>query len=244
MEDGVRLQKILADAGIASRREAERMIKDGEVTVNGKVAKVGDKAVPGEDHIKVRGKLLRAAPNRVVVVIYKPRGVLTHKPTDAESHVDTVLDLMPRIKEKVRPVGRLDSDAEGVLLLTNDGELGLRLAKPSFEVEKVFSVKIDGHLDAMKIKRLTHGVKVEGVKTKPTEVEVSRGSEGKEWIRIKTTEARNRHIRKMFEAIGRPVDKVRRESFAGISLKGLVRGQYRYLTEEEVTKLRRLVGLA
>ncbi len=241
----IRLQKILAETGMGSRRDMELLIKSGDVTINGKVAKVGDKADPDRDHIKVSGKLLKKAARPVVVAIYKPRGVMTQAPSDAENkeRVPTVLLMMPKIKEKVRPIGRLDTDAEGIFLLTNDGELLQRLIKPQFEVEKIYSIKIDGHLDDTKIRRLTHGIKVEGVKSRPAQVTVERVLEGKTWIELKTTEPRNRHIRKMLEAIGRPVDKVRRISFAGISLKGLVRGQYRYLSSEELSTVRKQVGL-
>ncbi|MBS1984688.1 MAG: rRNA pseudouridine synthase [Bdellovibrionales bacterium] len=241
--EAIRLQKILADAGLASRRDCEELIRMGEVTVNGKVAKVGDKAIPGKDHIKVSGKLMKEPPRRVVVALFKPRGVMTLPPPDKDARVDTVVDLIPKIKERVKPIGRLDTDAEGMILLTNDNELALRLNKATFEVEKVYAVKMDGHVDVTKVRRLMHGVRVEGQKTKPAQVRVLRELEGKTWLEITTTEVRNRHIRKMFEAIGRPVDKVRRESFAGISLKSLVRNQYRYLTHEECETLRKLVGL-
>ena len=246
MAEQVRLQKILAEAGLGSRRDMETLIQTGDVTINGKVAKLGDKADINKDHIKVGGKLLHKPARHVVIALYKPRGVMTQPPPDApdKGRVPTILDMIPRIKEKVKPIGRLDTDAEGIILLTNDGELLQRLIKPTFEIEKTYFVKIDGHMDEMKIKRLTYGVKIEGVKTRPAEVSVKRELLGKTWIQIKTTDARNRHIRKMMEAIGRPVDKVRRESFAGITLQGLIREQYRYLTSDEIKKLRSLVGLS
>lgn len=245
MKDPQRLQKILAEAGYGSRRACEELIELGDVTINGRVAKLGDKADPEMDHIKVNGKLMKAAAAKVVVVMFKPRGMITHPPAtdDPEVRAPTILDAIPRIKERVKPVGRLDSDAEGLMLLTNDTELLTRLTKPSFEIEKKFIVKVDGHLDPGRVRRLTHGVEVEGKRTKPCTVTVRSSSEGKGWVEVITTEPRNRHIRKMFEAVGRPVDKVRRESYAGITLKGLVRGQYRYLTDAEFAKLRELVGM-
>jgi 23S rRNA pseudouridine2605 synthase len=243
--EAIRIQKILADAGVASRRECEEIVRDGDVTINGKVAQLGDKAVVGKDHIKLRGRLLQLkVARKVVVVFFKPRGLLTHAPGDVDTEIETVLHHIPRIREKVMPIGRLDKDAEGVVLLTNDGELAARLNKKEFEVEKVYSVKIDGQLDEKRLRRLASGIEVEGHRTKPAEVSLSRASEGKSWILIRTTEVRNRAIRGMFEGVGRPVDKVRREAFAGVTLKGLVRGQYRYLTPDEVLRLQSLVGLA
>ena len=240
-----RLQKIIAAAGFGSRRESETMIAMGEITINGRIAKLGDKADLAKDHIKIRGKLLQSkGPERVVVAIYKPRGILSQKPAEATNDQGTVFDLMVRIKERVFPVGRLDSDTEGLLLLTNDGELAQRLNKAKYEVPKTYTVKIDGHLDSLKIKRLEHGLKIEGERLKAFTVESIKRSDGKEWLKVSTTDPRNRVVRHAMEGVGRPVDKVRRESFAGISLKGMARAQYRYLSPEEVRKLREWVGLS
>ena len=241
----VRLQKILADHGIASRRECERIIKSGEVTINGRIAKVGDKANPHKDHIKLRGKLLQTSKLRILVVaVFKPRDVLSQRSDDATAEKGTVFDLIPFVKERLQPIGRLDKDAEGILLLTNDGELSHRLLLGKYEIPKVYTVKMEGHLDEVRLRRLTHGVNVEDTKSRPMTVEVGKKSEGKEWVRVTTTEVRNRMVRKAFEAVGRPLDKIRRDSFAGISLRGLTRGQARLLTPEEVLSLRKWVGLA
>jgi len=244
-EDGIRLQKLLSDHGLASRREAERMVAAGEVTVNGKVAKVGDKAIPGKDHVKVRGKLLHIekGPETVVIALFKPRDMLSQRSDSATAEKGTIFDLLPRERRKVLPVGRLDKDAEGIILLTNNGDLMNRLLSAKYEVPKVYSVKIDGHLDASRIRRLGFGVKIEDKKTKPFTVEVTRGSDGKEWVRVTTTETRNRIVRLAFESVGRPVDKLRRDSFAGINLRGLQRGDFRYLSLPEVMDLKKWVGL-
>lgn len=248
--NGIRVQKIIADAGLASRREAELWVKMGEITINGKVASLGDKAVPGSDHIKVRGKLLHFDAKRVVIAFYKPRGVLSHKIIDPNEtkttrgvEAGTVYEFLRGIKERVFPIGQLDKDAEGLVLLTNDGELALRLNQERFEVPKVYKVKIDGHLDEKRVKRLSGRFKVEEKPLKVLDLKPLKELDGKQWVRLKTTNTQNRLVRKMFEAVGRPVDKIRRMSFAGISINGLERGRFRYLDEEEIAGLYKFVGL-
>lgn len=245
MNEGIRLQKLLSDHGIASRRDAEKMVAAGEVTVNGRVARVGDKAIPGKDHVKVRGKLLQTTkePETIVIAVYKPRDMLSQRSDSATAEKGTIFDLLPRERRKVLPIGRLDKDAEGLILMTNNGDLMNRLLLPKYEVPKVYSVKIDGHLDESRIRRLGFGVKIEDHRTKPFTVEVTRGSDGKEWLKVMTTETRNRIVRLAFESVGRPVDKLRRDAFAGITLRGLQRGDIRYLTPDEVLSLKKWVGL-
>jgi len=245
---GIRVQKIIADAGLASRREAEQWIEMGEVTINGRVARLGDKALPGTDHIKIRGKLMQFSQKRVVIAVFKPRDVLSHKIADSRDvhqiTEGTVFDLLVGVKERVFPVGQLDKDAEGLLLLTNDGELAQRLNQDRYEIPKVYKVKIDGHLDESRMKRLTGGrFKVEEKLLKVLDVRPLKELEGKQWVRVKITNTQNRIIRKMFEAVGRPVDKVRRMSFAGVSINGLDRGEFRYLGNEEIAELYKIVGL-
>lgn len=249
--EGQRVQKIIAEAGLASRREAEEWIKAKEVTINGKIATLGDKAMPGRDHIKVRGKLIHFDSKRVVIAFYKPRGVLSHKiidPNETQTtrgvDVGTVFEFLRGIKERVFPIGQLDKDAEGLVLLTNDGELAQRLNQDRFEVPKVYKVKIDGHLDEKRVKRLSGRFKVEEKSLKVLDLKPLKELDGKQWVRLKTTNTQNRLVRKMFEAVGRPVDKVRRMSFAGISINGLDRGAFRYLDEEEVLSLYKFVGLS
>ncbi len=242
----VRIQKIIADLGICSRREAERLIEDGEVTLNGKEAKLGDKAIPGKDHVKVRGKLLQVdhAPDRIVLAIFKPREMLTTRSDDPKAVEGTIFELIPNVKERVFPVGRLDKDAEGLVLVTNDGELSRRLMLGKYEIPKEYKVKIDNTIDEMRMKRLGFGVSVEDTKTKPMQILRLDPSEGKQWIRATTTETRNRMVRKAFEAVGRPVDKLVREKFGPISIKGLQRGEARYLNPDEIKALLKLVGMA
>lgn len=245
--NGIRVQKIIADAGLASRRQAEQWIEMGEVTINGKVAQLGDKAVAGTDHIKVRGKLMQFSAKRVVIAFFKPRDILSHKINDLRDRRQveegTVFEFLKGIKERVFPVGQLDKDAEGLLLLTNDGELAQRLNQERYEIPKVYKVKIDGHLDESRIKRLSGRFKIEEKVLKVLDIRPLKELEGKQWIRVKITNTQNRIIRKMFEAVGRPVDKVRRMSFAGISINGLDRGEFRYLLPEEIESLYTIVGL-
>jgi 23S rRNA pseudouridine2605 synthase len=244
---GIRVQKIIADAGLASRREAEQWIEMGDITINGRIAVLGDKAVPGKDHIKVRGKLMHFDQKRVVIAFFKPRDVLSHKITDTKDSRQviegTVYEYLQGVKERVFAVGQLDKDAEGLVLLTNDGELAQRLNQDRYEIPKVYKVKIDGQLDESRIKRLTSGrFKVEEKPLKVLDLRALKDTEGKQWVRVKITNTQN-IIRKMFEAVGRPVDKVRRMSFAGVSINKLDRGEFRYLAPEEIAELYKIVGL-
>lgn len=240
-----RLQKLLSQMGLGSRREAETWIENGEVTINGKIAKLGDQATPGEDHVKVRGKLIQwqKAPRIVVVAVYKPRGLLADRPQDQIIDRDTVYDLLRTVKERIYPIGRLDSDTEGLMLLTNHGELKARLTKSKFEIERRYMVKVDGHMIEKKLRRLNYGVPVEGKKVALKDIRFTRQLDGKEWLVAITTEPQNRMIRKVFEAVGHPVDKVRLEAIGPITIKGMKRGEFRYLAPEEIAELETLVGL-
>jgi 23S rRNA pseudouridine2605 synthase len=241
----LRLQKILSQMGMASRREAEEWIQNGELTLNGKVAKLGDCATPGVDHVKVRGKLLlwQNSPRKVVVAVYKPRGLLADRPQDQIIDRDTVFELIKSVKERVYPVGRLDSDTEGLMLLTNHGDLKARLTKSKYEIERRYMVKVDGHMIEKKLRRLNYGVPVEGKKVALKEIRFTRQLDGKEWLVAITTEPQNRMIRKVFEAVGHPVDKVRLEAIGPITIKGLKRGEFRYLSHQEIEELEEMVGL-
>ena len=245
MSDGnkLRLQKIIADAGLASRREAEGWIKEGRVKVNGQTASLGDKADPSEDHIKIGRKLISKPIKKVVIVLFKPKGILPDYPKEDTQHRECVYDLIPKIREKVHTIGRLDTDSEGIILLTNDGQLSQRVSRGKYDVPKNYKIKIDGQLDPKKLKRIEKGMPLEGRRPKEPTISHVKIQEGKSWIHLETTESRNRIIRKTVEALGHKVDKVSRESFCGISIKGMKRGQYRYLENEEVAKIREWVGL-
>ncbi|MEZ4813909.1 MAG: pseudouridine synthase [Bdellovibrionota bacterium] len=242
----IRLQKILAAAGIASRREAEALLKAGEIKVNGKVAKVGDKADPENDHIKVCNKLLPKAQNKVVVALFKPKDVwCTTRPLTLEDEIrkQTIFDLIPKIKERVLPIGKLDADSEGIVLMTNDGELSRRLLNTQYEVPKKWRLKVDGHVEEKKLKYLANGMKIEGKRLKVTDLKVEQKLEGKMWVQVETTEIQNRLLRKAFEKLSHPIDKAQRVSFAGISCGDMERGQYRYLNADELRKLKVWVDL-
>src|SRR5688572_12589043 len=237
----IRLQKILAAAGIASRREAEMLIQAGDVKVNGKVAQLGDKAGPENDHIKVGNKLLPHAQSKVVVALFKPYDVwCTTRPLTEKDEIQkqTVFDMIPKIKERVLPIGKLDADCEGIVLMTNDGELQRRLLDAKYEIPKKWRFKVDGHVEEKKLKYLASGMKIEGKRLKVSDVKVEQKLEGKMWIQVETTEVQNRILIKAFEKLSHPIDKAQRVSFGGVSCGDMTRGQYRYLTSDELRKLK------
>ena len=233
-----RLQKILARAGVASRRAAERMIEERRVRVNGRiVTELGSKADPHKDRIDVDNR-------RVVVekpayyVIHKPREVVTTL-KDPEGR-ETIHDLVKTIPERVFPVGRLDYHTTGALLLTNDGELSDALARPKRGVPKTYVAKVQGHLGERELEALRNGVKLDdGYETKPAEVFVVREEGRNTWIQVTLTEGKNRQIHRMIEAVGRRVQRLARTSFAGVDVEGLRPGEYRPLTNKELEKLKK-----
>jgi 23S rRNA pseudouridine2605 synthase len=242
-----RIQKIISDAGLASRREAEKLIQDGLVTVNGKVVKLGAKADLETDHIKVNGKLIQNKTRKIYIALFKPKGVIASEKPLGENQNQlggTIWAFLEKVKGRVRPVGTLDSDSEGLLLITNDGDLRSKILNPKTRISRTYSVKIDGHLDEKKKRRLENGVWVESHKIRVSEVSFSRETEGKQWVRVSLTNPQNRIIRKLFESVGHPVDKVRRESIGPVSLRGLDRGLWRFLTGPEIDALRTQAELA
>lgn len=236
-----RLQKILADYGIASRRKAEELIKEGRVTVNGQPAQLGQKADPEKDYIKVDGKLLIKPEPKVYYAFYKPRKVITAL-FDPQGR-PTVKDFIKGIKFRVYPVGRLDYDSEGLLILTNDGELAYRVMHPAYEVEKTYLVKIDGLIEESTIEKLRKGVKIEGKIAIPKAVHLVRHLKANSWIRITLYEGRKRQIRKMLMKVGHPVIRLIRVAIDGVKLGELKPGQWRILTKEEVENLKEKVKL-
>lgn len=230
-----RLQKILASAGLASRRAAETMITDGRVTVNGAVVtELGTKADPDSDKIALDGKPVTVAKKRVYLVLNKPAGYVTTLSDPGGRPV--VTELLKDIKERVFPVGRLDFNTEGLLILTNDGEWANRLAHPRHEVEKEYLVKIRGDLSADKISQLSEGVALEDGLTAPARVEIIRILEKNVWFTITIHEGRYRQVRRMCEALGLPLVKLKRIRYGNILLGELKAGEYRVLDPIE-TKL-------
>jgi 23S rRNA pseudouridine2605 synthase/16S rRNA pseudouridine516 synthase len=234
-----RIQKILAKAGIASRREAERMVSEGRVVVNGRIIDtLGFKADPSKDHVKVDGKRLTRFEPLVTLLLNKPRGYLAtvKDPQDRP----TVMDLLKKMRWRIYPVGRLDFDAEGLLLLTNDGDLAYLLSHPRFSVPRTYWAKVKGLPDEKELMRLKKGVMLEDGRAKAVSSHILRKEEKNSWVRVVVTEGRNRLVKRMFSAIGHPVLKLKRVEFGPVRLGNLPVGQYRYLTLTEVTKLKHI----
>lgn len=236
-----RLQKILSQAGVASRRASEQLMREGRVTVNGTtVDELGAKADPAVDDIRVDGRRIRAAAARRYILLAKPRGYVSTR-SDPQRR-PTVLDLLRGVRDYVYPVGRLDFESEGLLLLTNDGDLAARLTHPRHGVPRVYEVRVAGTPDAHDLERLRRGVIIDGRRTLPAQVTLqtadrSRRRAGAVLV-ITIREGRNRQVRKMCEAIGHPVNALRRVAFGPIRDARLKPGQWRDLTEAEVRKLR------
>lgn len=242
----IRLQKILSTAGIASRRTAETLIQQGRVTVNGAVVTaLGSKADPDRDEIRVDGRRIRASQRRRYILLNKPRGYVTTRSDPAKR--PTVMDLLKGVKEYVYPVGRLDYDSEGLLLLTNDGDLAARLTHPRHEVERLYEARVRGIPDAHALQRLAAGVAIEGRRTAPANIRIARriDAEGgpQALLQIGIHEGRHRQVRQMCDAIGHPVVRLRRVRIGPISDAMLKVGHYRDLTAGEVAKLRKAAGL-
>jgi 23S rRNA pseudouridine2605 synthase len=234
-----RIQKVLARAGVASRRTAEEMILEGRVTVNGeRIEGPGLKVDLLRDHIKVDGKLITRLESPVVLLLNKPRNtVSTVKDPQGRP---TVLGLLKGVKQRVYPVGRLDFDAEGLLLLTNDGEIAQRLSHPKYFVLRTYLAKVRGVLDAKASNRLRRGVMLEDGRCQAKFVDVMAERGKNSWVRIGVTEGRNHLIKRMLMAVGHPVLKLKRVAFGPIQLEGLSPGAFRYLREEEIERLRKI----
>jgi len=236
-----RIQKIIAQMGIASRRKAEEIIAEGRVTVNGKVALIGEKADPSKDHIKVDGKLLIRREPKVYLMFNKPKNVVTSL-ADPQGR-PTIKDYLKSIRYRVFPVGRLDFDSEGLLLLTNDGDFTNAVLHPSRKIPKTYMVKVKGIIDDNKINKLRLGVRLEDGRTLPARVKFARQSQNNSWIEIAITEGKKRQVRRMVEAVGHPALKLRRVSINGVRLSGLKIGELRPLTERELRELKKEIGL-
>jgi len=236
----VRLHKILADAGVASRRKGEDLILAGKVSVNNKVIReLGIMADPAYDRIRVDGKPLPKPSPKVYYLLYKPRGVITtlHDPEGRP----IIKDLIPRVKAKIFPVGRLDYDAEGLLLLTNDGEVAMRLAHPRYRVPRTYLVKVKGVLSSEEMARLEKGVMLADGMSPSLKVKPMGRLQKNSLLRVTLHEGRNRVIKRTFEAIQHPVVRLKRIGFASLTLEGLQPGEYRPLLSEEIEQLRGLI---
>jgi len=242
-----RLQKILSAAGVASRRTSEALIQQGRVTVNGTVVTLGTKADPARDDVRVDGRRIRVESRRRYILLNKPRGYVTTR-SDPQGR-RTVMDLLAGVREYVYPVGRLDYDSEGLLLFTNDGELAARLMHPRHDVERVYEARVRGVPDAHAIDRLTRGIMLDGRRTAPARVRhpqprttATGGSQAT--LEIALHEGRKHQVRRMLEAVGHPVVRLRRIRIGPIEDESLTTGHYRDLTAPELTRLRRAAGLS
>jgi 23S rRNA pseudouridine2605 synthase len=227
----VRLNKLIADSGIASRRAADRLIEEGQVTVNGKkVYELGVRVDPHVDKIIIQGKPLRKKFEHVYLMLNKPKGVLTTM--EDPLNRPTIKEFLDKVPTRVFPVGRLDWDSEGLLILTNDGDFANRVTHPKAEVTKTYLVKVDGKPADAQIQKLLNGVTIVGGKVKAKSVEkVKRGKDQYEWLKIVITEGKNRQIRQMFEKIGFDVLKLQRVAIGRLRIGNLERGELVYLND-------------
>ena len=243
-----RIQKILSEAGVASRREAEEWIRAGRVRVNGTVARLGERADPERDAIRVDGKRIATRGRaKTYLLLNKPRGYVTTL-SDPERR-DTVVDLLPHaLRRGVKPVGRLDVQTEGLLLLTDDGDLARRVTHPATACGKEYRVKVSGVPAEEDLQRLRVGIFLDGERTRPCSIDRLSTTGGREggnaWLRVVLRQGRTRQIRRMFETIGHPVSKLKRTAIGPIRDPDLPPGAYRPLLPGEVAALRRAVGTA
>jgi 23S rRNA pseudouridine2605 synthase len=237
-----RLQKILSQAGVASRRQAEKIMTEGRVMVNGAVVtELGTKADLETDHIKVDGKLLHAPKRLLYLALNKPRGTVTTV-SDPEGR-ETVMELIRGVRERVYPVGRLDYHSEGLLLMTNDGDLANRIMSARTHLTKVYLVKVTGELPEEDAQRFRDGVPLMGRRTLPAGLRLIRPGDNP-WYEVRITEGRNNQIRMMFKHFGKLVEKLRRVRIGPLELGPIKPAEFRYLSEEEVKKLKRAVERA
>jgi 23S rRNA pseudouridine2605 synthase len=240
-----RLQKILSAAGIASRRAAEVLIQEGRVTVNGQtVTELGTKADPDVDEVRVDGRRVKPVQRRRYILLYKPRGYITSR-SDPQQR-PTVIDLLEKggVREYVYPVGRLDYDSEGLLILTSDGELAARLTHPRHGVPREYHARVRGVPDRHELERLSRGIVIEGRRTAPAQVTIAKVIEGEGGrdaiLSFVIREGRNRQVRDMCDAIGHPVVRLRRVRIGPISDDRIRPGEFRDLTPKEVAALKKI----
>lgn len=233
----VRLQKMLADCGVDSRRKCEELIRRGSVKVNGKVAVIGDKVDPYTDKVYVKGKRVTAAakPKYRYIMLNKPRGYVTTM--SDERGRKCVAELIEDIEERVYPIGRLDKDSEGMLLLTNDGEFANHIMHPKKHINKVYRVTVRPAITEEMVEKLQTGIVLDGRKTAPAQVRVVTKQEGRVVLEIVIREGRNRQIRRMCESLGLEVARLKRIAVGTVKLGGLKQGMYRDLSADEIKRL-------
>jgi len=236
----MRLQKFMAECGLASRRQSEKFIHAGKVTVNGEVAVVGQTVDPQTDEIFFEGKRI-GQEQKAYILLNKPAGVIT---TAKDTHQrKTVLECLEGVNARLFPVGRLDMDVEGALILTNDGELAYRLTHPQYEIRKIYLAWVQGKMMPATAEQLAKGVQLEDGMTAPAGVEILNTGTRTTLIKLILHEGRKREIKRMCAKVGHPVAELQRIAVGNIKSKGLKAGEWRYLTDKEVRGLLRLVKL-
>ena len=236
-----RLQKLISRAGVASRRAAETLIVDGRVSVNGQtVRELGTKADPAQDEIRVDGRRIKSAARPRYILLNKPRGYVSTRSDPQQRR--TVIDLLKGVREYVYPVGRLDYDTEGLLLLTNDGDLAAKLTHPRHGIERTYEAHVAGMPDEADLDRLRKGIPLDGRRTQPADVDLLNARRGNTdgVLRITIREGRNRQVRRMCEAVGHPAERLARTRIGSITDRRLKPGMWRDLTPDEIKSLKSL----
>lgn len=241
MSEPIRLQKLLSECGVASRRAAEKLIEAGNVQVNGQTAKIGDKADPAKDRVTLNGEPLQRRAEPICIMLHKPRGYITTMSDEMDRKC--VAELVKDLPMRVYPVGRLDRESEGLLLMTNDGEFANAMMHPSRHVPKTYRVTVRPGITEEQLNRLAEGIVIDGKKTAPAEVRVMVQEPGRVVLQIVLHEGRNREIRKMCEELKLETARLKRTAFGPIRLGMLPAGKWRELTGEEVSELRAAAGL-
>lgn len=234
----MRLNKYIAQSGVASRRKADQLTINGAVRINGQVMKEPGYDVQPEDTVEINGLVLRPATKKIYIVLNKPKGYITT--VSDEQDRPTVMDLVTDITERIFPVGRLDYNTTGLLILTNDGELSQKLTHPQHQVTKTYHARITGVLSSERMSKLRNGVDIGGFVTSKARVEILKQAEKSTIVEIEISEGKNRQVRKMFTAVGCKVQELERVSMGEIRLGRLLEGHYRKLTAQEVEYLKQL----
>ncbi len=231
----MRINKFLATSGVASRRASDQLIKDGVVKINGKICSCGDDVDLSKDSVTVNGKLVNVVKKYEYYIMNKPKGYVCTVKDDKDRK--TVMDLLPQKMKRLFPVGRLDYDTEGLLILTNDGDLTFKLTHPKNEVPKTYLVKTEKPVSEEDLSKLRSGVIIDGIKTKKCNVRLIETNKTGSKLHITITEGRNRQVRKMFEAVNNNVDFLKRIKIGDLTLTGLNRGEVRQLSAREIDYL-------
>ena len=233
MNQSIRLQKFMAECGVASRRRAEQMISDGRVTVNGtRITELGTKIIPGKDEVTVDGVVIQPEKKKYYILLNKPSGYVTTASDPFKRAI--VTDLLTDISARVYPVGRLDFDTEGALILTNDGEFSNQIMHPKNKITKTYEARINGLLKAAEMRRLSDGIVIDGKKTALAKVKVLRDMGNTSIVSITITEGRNHQVKKMFASVGHPVLYLKRIAIGNVKLGNLPLGKWRHLSDQEI----------